>query len=242
MILEPVYEVGLKTVDDIAAIVSLVNEYSLTRLSIRHKDEGCNEIEIAQQLRMALPKTRITLHLSLRNLGDARLEDWLKKAQRCNPDELLAVSGNPRAKADVIVRWSELQEARIPLSCAHSCFESERLVAKLALPELQAIWLQITDDFDALKRTIETIRHLAPNIEVRGSLLLPNPSVRARLKFRMWHGVKLSQAYLDNQISAESQTEHLAELFRQSNVRPLVVALPFNSHLLQQAGRYLINT
>ena len=237
--MQPIYEVSLARPEDVSAAAGRIRMFGIDRISLTHKTAGTGGLELARLLREALPTVDVALHLSLRNLGACPLSEWLAVAAGCAPQELLVLSGNPRPKADLLSRWPELPQLGYRLACSHTCGETQRLSSKLALPGPQAVCLQITDDCEALRAACLAIRSARPDLEIRGCLLIPNPSIRARLRFRNWHGVQLSTKYLDDQLYAEYQTERLVGLYRELNVRPFVEAIPFNDLAVVASLNYL---
>ena len=240
--MEPIYELQLTSVEDVARAAGLISAFDIGRVSIPHKRKDREELCWARMLHEKLPNIRMNVHLSLRNLEPESLGIWIDTVRTVNPDELLVVSGNPRPKADIFSRWPELEGSGIPLTCSHTCDRPERLTDKLSLPGLQAICLQITDDESALRQTCSAIQAAKPDLEIRSCLLIPNPQMRARLKFRPWHGLRLSDQYLDDQLYAERQTGRLIALYEELGIRPFVEAIPFGESGLTAADLAIHNS
>lgn len=106
--------------------------------------------------------------------------------------------------------------------------ERERLERKLASGLVGGVWMQIGSDVEALERGIESVRALDPKVEVYGSVFLPSKQLLARMKFRPWAGVFLSEKYLESVEAAEEITRQQLDVFARHGVTPLIES-PINS-------------
>ncbi|KAA8499622.1 hypothetical protein FVE85_7207 [Porphyridium purpureum] len=107
--------------------------------------------------------------------------------------------------------------------------ESESLARKLE--HVQSVWLQFGTDVEALRRGLESLRTLVlqvqrpescGSIEIYGSLFVPTPSWRAKMRFRCWAGVLLSPDYLSDQARAEQITQDILDVYYDFGVVPLI--------------------
>jgi 5,10-methylenetetrahydrofolate reductase len=84
--------------------------------------------------------------------------------------------------------------------------EFERLEKKMRGGLVCGVWFQIGSDVEKLERGLERVRDLAPDAEIYGSVFLPSKQLLARMKFRPWAGVFLSDEYLSSVERAEEIT------------------------------------
>ena len=84
--------------------------------------------------------------------------------------------------------------------------EFERLEKKMRGGLVRGVWFQIGSDVEKLERALERVRDLAPDAEIYGSVFLPSKQLLARMKFRPWAGVFLSDEYLSSVERAEEIT------------------------------------
>lgn len=106
--------------------------------------------------------------------------------------------------------------------------ERERLERKLASGLVGGVWMQIGSDADALEAGIASVRALDPDVEMYGSVFLPSKQLLARMKFRPWAGVFLSEKYLGSVEAAEEITRQQLDVFARHGVTPLIES-PINS-------------
>jgi hypothetical protein len=108
--------------------------------------------------------------------------------------------------------------------------ELSRLQRKLATGLVSRVYLQMGSDLPLLRHHLgalqaEFARLRAVGAEVPrvyGSVFLPSKQLLARMRFRPWSGVFLSEGYLGSVEGAERVTRELLAVYREHGVVPLV--------------------
>lgn len=101
--------------------------------------------------------------------------------------------------------------------------ENDRLAKKLGTELVRSVWFQIGSDVDALDRGLARVREMAPDdVELFCSVWIPTKQLLARMKFRPWRGVFLSDEYLSSVENAEKITREQMRLFAKYGANVLV--------------------
>ena len=80
---------------------------------------------------------------------------------------------------------------------------------------------------------------LTHNVRIIGSLFIPSPSLLARMRFRPWNGVFLSDRYLSAVPEADAITAQILALYARHDVEPLVETAVTNSKEFDRVWRLL---
>ena len=101
--------------------------------------------------------------------------------------------------------------------------ENDRLAKKLGTELVRSVWFQIGSEVDALDRGLARVREMAPDdIELFCSVWIPTKQLLARMKFRPWKGVFLSDEYLSSVEKAEKITREQIQLCTKYGANVLV--------------------
>lgn len=114
--------------------------------------------------------------------------------------------------------------------------EVSRLNAKLATGMVSSIYLQFGSDMALLKEGLNEVQHAldtyeksstqkrknAKEIKVVGSVMIPSKVLLARMRFRPWNGVFLSETFLSDVPTAEKIVLEMLSTYRLFGVEPLV--------------------
>ncbi|KAG5189448.1 hypothetical protein JKP88DRAFT_301802 [Tribonema minus] len=106
--------------------------------------------------------------------------------------------------------------------------EKRRLQQKLQHTRIvTSVWLQFGSDPALLRRGLEHLRKetsTAPwrGVRVIGSVLVPSKQFLARMKFRPWNGLFLSEQFLNSVETAWAITEETVAVYREFGVEPIV--------------------
>ena len=195
-------------------------------------------------------RVRAIAHYSMKNnyLGNAearvrRVKSFAKGVASRGGDRALLVSGSGSRVSDTVEILRRLSSDRewkrergsfafdvafnpyFP-EAADLARERERLALKLKSNMVRGVWFQIGCDLNALEAGIESARAIAGDagteVELFGSVFLPTKSLLARMKFRPWAGVYLSEEYLSSVESAERITKAQLEVFARHGVTQLI--------------------
>lgn len=177
---------------------------------------------------------------------------FLSKAEQMGVAEILIISGSGDKKALNTVsclqmlRESENHATNVDIAVAFNPYfpdaknrsiEVDRLSAKLATGMVSTIYLQFGSDISLLKEGLTAInkalesygasdtklkRMNAKEIKVIGSVMIPSKQLLARMKFRPWNGVYLSENFLSGVTAAETIVLEMLDIYRDFNVEPLV--------------------
>lgn len=246
------WEVSLGSEDRVSRVAELVSEQGIITLNVAHRHNGLQELRHALKLKHLIPDLTLIPHLSVRRLSHGSLRHkgelctWFEEAQKLQPPHILIISGTPRSEFDSLwaLEASAACNVDLPFAVAYNPFlntpeEENRLQVKLSDPRVKAVYLQIGENPATLLSASKLIRELRPDVTVFGCLLLPTKFIRHHLQNTSWHGVTLSQDYLNYPIYAWEITHVIARLFRQHNIVPLIEGLPFDSQTFNEYERFL---
>lgn len=177
---------------------------------------------------------------------------FLTKAEQMGVAEILIISGSGDKKALNTVsclqmlRESENHRTNVDIAVAFNPYfpdaknrsvEVDRLSAKLATGMVSTIYLQFGSDTSLLKEGLAAInkaleiygssddsskRKNCKEIKVIGSVMIPSKQLLARMKFRPWNGVYLSETFLGGVTAAEVIVLEMLNIYRDFGVEPLV--------------------
>lgn len=177
---------------------------------------------------------------------------FLSKAEEMGVAEILVISGSGDKKALNTVsclqmlRESENHATSVDIAVAFNPYfpdaknrsvEVDRLSAKLATGMVSTIYLQFGSDISLLKEGLTAInkalesygasenslkRTNSKEIKVIGSVMIPSKQLLARMKFRPWNGVYLSETFLGGVTAAEVIVLEMLGIYKDFGVEPLV--------------------
>ena len=157
------------------------------------------------------------------------------------PRQLLLVSGSGQRKFDTVQCLKSLPQEHsdaIGIGVAFNPYipdraqrehERARLRLKVGTGRVSAIWLQLGSDLELLAdglQFLETLtaerRDAAMPLRLYGSVFVPSRQLLARMKFRPWNGVYLSEHYLSSVEGAEEVTRAAVALYAVHGVEVFV--------------------
>jgi hypothetical protein len=177
---------------------------------------------------------------------------FLSKAEQMGVAEILVISGSGDKKALNTVsclqmlRESENHATNVNIAVAFNPYfpddknrsvEVDRLSAKLATGMVSTIYLQFGSDTSLLKEGLIAINKALESygasddklkranfkeVKVIGSVMIPSKQLLARMKFRPWNGVYLSETFLGGVPAAEGIVLEMLDIYRDFGVEPLV--------------------
>lgn len=120
--------------------------------------------------------------------------------------------------------------------------EDKRLADKLSTGLVTSVWLQFGSDVIALERSLKRFKEkyqnsmetsnsdksnseeakLGGGAKLIGSIMVPSKQLLARMKFRPWNGVFLSDEFLSSTDVALSIVHKLVQIYKQYGVEPLI--------------------
>lgn len=115
--------------------------------------------------------------------------------------------------------------------------EIDRLASKLSTGMVQTIYLQFGSDTALLREGVQVIKNAlakhykefegksrggCKNIKVVGSIMIPSKVLLARMKFRPWNGVFLSDLFLGDVSDAEMIVREILDIYSKNDVEVLV--------------------
>lgn len=193
-------------------------------LNIPHKDKQSDPLEAVRALGTVLPPQvmrEVVPHYSLKfGFGGSPAKTLAQFETFCEgmtqlespPRQVLLVSGAGSRKFDSVelLRAMTLPRSAAPeIGVAFNPFfperaarerERARMRLKLGTGRVSAVWLQIGSDVDLLRDALGFLESLATerssSFRIYGSIFIPSRQLLARMKFRPWNGVFLSEEYL----------------------------------------------
>lgn len=243
-------ELFVKSATELLSSVSFLTSYPLfTNFNIPNKVKSDDTFSTARLIRDQFQNMPLDVctHYSLkynscRNCDDTFLlfEEYITNAQDSGISKVLLISGGGEKKKanslkclqylqgkkfDTTVYNVEIGVAFNPYFANEELMEMEkqRLKDKVSTGLVSHIWLQFGSDSVALRRSLLFLQNLeGGDIKIFGSVMMPSAVLLARMKFRPWSGVFLSERFLSSVDEAVTITREILEVYREFNVEPLV--------------------
>ena len=176
---------------------------------------------------------------------------FLTKAEEIGVKEVMIISGSGDKKALNTVsclqmlRDSDKHSTPIEFGVAFNPYfpdakmramEVDRLHAKLSTGMVSTVYLQFGSDTNLLEEGLKEIQNAISSyensatlkkdslkkIKVSGSVMIPSKVLLARMKFRPWNGVFLSELFLSEVPAAEKIVLKILSIYKTFGVEPLV--------------------
>lgn len=166
-------------------------------------------------------------HLGKLELITKDLDSYLEGIKKnINIKELLIVSGSSRGVVDSIAMLDYLDSIKntIEVGVAYNCCiedqdeENTRLTQKLKHEFVKSVYIQITDNLEAIERGIKFIKSIRKEVVIAVCMIKPSKSLLNSMKLRPWKGVKLSSEFLNNIEKAQSINTLNARQLTKNNV------------------------
>jgi hypothetical protein len=225
-----------------SAVPSIFNRFNLA-----NKVKNDNLLASAKNIINIMPAANVCVHYSLKYNTQKSVEQsfsyfngFLSKAEQMGVAEILVISGSGDKKAlNTVSCLQMLQESENPYfpDAKNRSIEVDRLSAKLATGMVSTIYLQFGSDISLLKEGLLAInkalesygasdsklkRRDSKEVKVIGSVMIPSKQLLARMKFRPWNGVYLSETFLGGVTAAEGIVLEILDIYRDFGVEPLV--------------------
>lgn len=226
--------------------------------NIPNKQRDENLLPFAAQIKTIIPQSNVCLHYSLKNnkakgLSEAtdKFINFISRAKGNGVDEILLVSGSGEKRAvNAVTCLQSLQRnqytlpAEMQLSVAFNPYfsnlesyasEKERLLQKLDTGYVSLIYLQFGSNVDMLRQSLEWLDELRRSnaipstVKIYGSVFLPSKQLLARMKFRPWKGLLLTEEFLSDVPSAEAIVGDILLLYERYGVE-VIVETAFQNH------------
>jgi len=224
----------------------------LLGLNVPNKKPGEPLVEWAEALHQELPNVDLCVHYSLkhqRSQGEDAVEKFVgfcQKAESVGVARILLVTGprGPRKDTPHVLeklarsprRQSALGSVRLGVAF-NACLPTEqerveeqrRLVRILKTGLVKDVWLNLGSDVRLLEEGISFVRAAAAefmdsssDVQILGSVLLPNPAQLKQMRERPWGGVHLGEEYLSSLAGMKRCTQSILKLYGSEGVQPLV--------------------
>ena len=205
-----------------------IKDVSKIKINTNKLPEGCaihltDKVDNASPFMIApyLLDNPLTITFALRNhyhLGKVEMItkdlDMYLEGIKNNPNikELLIVSGSNRGVVDSIAMLDYLGsiDNKTEIGVAYNCQledmieENARLALKLKHKFVKSVYIQITDNLEAIEKGIKHIKSIRKGIKIAVCMIKPSNSLLNSMKLRPWKGVKLSPEFLNSIDRAQS--------------------------------------
>ena len=220
---------------------------AVTRVNLPNKDKGDDIISWVDAVRECGETIDCVPHFSMKNNYERdstraaeRLKRFASALRERKIDRCLLVSGSGSRVNDSVEMLRRLGMDRA-WKREHSSFrfdvafnpyfpetkdlehEYDRLDRKVRTGLVRGVWFQIGTDLDALESGLTRVRKMVgPDVDIFCSVWLPSKQLLARMKFRPWAGVFLSEEYLGSVKRAEDITVSQLEIFARHGATALI--------------------
>lgn len=156
--------------------------------------------------------------------------DFLQELSHIHIPEILLVSGVPKPQYNSLSLLTDItpfyKNTYPRIAVAYNPFlqgidledENTRLIAKVQTGILSSIYLQIGINTDTIRKAVEYIRYLQPNLAIYISLMNPSPVRLAQFRFRPWKGIFLPPEYTNSSDKAQEINQSLYQLAKELNI------------------------
>ena len=243
-------EILPSTPDKYAEVLALLQKYEVQAVSIPDKSSKVDNLHFAAYLRTHFT-CEVTVHYSLvhhynRDIHriTQEFDAYVRRSLDLGISRILVVSGSA-LRRHTVVELLELYEqpAALQLFAAFNPYlpdvTRELARAKRKLPYVQGLYLQVGEDIDTLRNSLNRLRPLLDNHDLYGCLLYPTLQFQTRFRFRPWKGVFLSPEYLRDLNYARKIYQNYARTYRDLAVTPLLELFPLQEKSLQNALKNL---
>lgn len=239
-------EVTVRDMGEVEEIARFLTAQRISQVNINHVRADVNPVDVAKELSAKVPGLDLVLHLSVKHyargsidVARAEFRRAVEEAKRIPAKHLLIVSGHPRQTFETTDALRVIQEQGlakgVDVFCAYNPFfdparqrdENERLRQKMTYPFVNGICLQIGMDTEKLKKAVEYIRSIRPEIVLYGEIPVPTDATLQRLKLAALYGVFLPNCYFLSAETAEEMTKSLLSAYAEHRIEPVL----FSAHL-----------
>jgi len=222
------------------------NVLKIVSFNIPNKAKGDSLMQSIKYLKQQCPSSDVCVHYSLK-FNSAKSEEYTvenfvtfcEQADALRCDSVLLVSGGgPKKKVNSLTCLQSLKVRgfvpKLKIGVAFNPYfpdeesrqiEEDRLRLKFATGLVSHVWLQFGSDVDRLKKAmkfLDTLKLRESGVHIVGSMFVPSKVFLARMKFRPWNGVFLSDSFLGDVDTATSIVRNIADVYREYNVEILV--------------------
>mmetsp|Transcript_25301 Transcript_25301/g.39983 ORF Transcript_25301/g.39983 Transcript_25301/m.39983 type:complete len:332 (+) Transcript_25301:79-1074(+) len=215
-------------------------------LNVPNKKPGEPLLEWAETLRHELPHIEICVHYSLKHQRGKNdtvdmFHEFCQRATSLGIARVLLVTGPRGPRLDAVQVLEEISRRQLSLGTLkigvafNACLPSEeerreeqqRLIRKLNTGIVQEVWLNCGDNIELLDIGISFVRAAsasvnATQIQLFGSVLLPNPAQLQQMRDRPWGGVHFSREYLSSLEEMDRCTRNVLQLYGVKGIQPIV--------------------
>ena len=237
------FELGVKSLDQIQPIYELIEKYKITDISLPDKPLWLSNLKLAETLLSKNSELQITLNFAIMHHYSRKVDfyglfdDYVASANKIGINKFLVISGSEKKKIDSVELFSKITDKYQDnqFYCAYNPYlsgsdlelENQRLIQKLDTGAISGIYLQIGTDISKLQAGLDFIYSLNPSVQVFSCLMIPNATVLNSLRFRPWKGVYLDNQFISDIDFATQRTLEILQMYRKSGVIPLVEIMPF---------------
>lgn len=236
------YEITIKQYSDIDLIIKTLKAKNIKKISLTQKGTIINNIEVARLLKEKIPDLDISITFSIihnysKNNQEIkqRFLTLLEQAKKIKINKILLVSGSPRklySSTELLSDIKFIDTSSLKIYCAFNPFltgpqgedEYKRLMHKISTKKVSGIYIQLGDDLEKLRKGLNFLAVKAKELEINGSILIPNQSMLNKLKFRPWNGVRYSQKYINNLKFAQEKTKELQKIYKSRKIELLIIS------------------
>lgn len=193
------------------------------------------------------PGSDVCLHYSLKNHPCKRMDDasqqfitFMQEAKDAGAKEILLVSGSGAKRAinavtllQYLARYSIPLPEGVRIAVAFNPYyttetekqaEIKRLLEKLESKLVQVIYLQFGTNVEMLRESLQFLNEHVDRkqVVILGSTFLPSKQLIARMKFRPWAGLMLSEEFLSSVEEGEGIINQMLDLYEEFQVVPIV--------------------
>ncbi len=230
-----IYELMIK--DFTPQLQSQLSHLGNATVSLPNKSKDIPILDIIHRIQDINPDLTIIPYYSCKyhqnktpNQTLQKFIDVLQDLSHIHIPEILLVSGVPKPNYNslsMLENITPLYKAEYPnIAVAYNPFlqgidledENTRLNAKIKTGIISSIYLQIGINTDTIRKAVEYIRYLQPNLAIYISIMNANPARLAQFRFRPWKGVFLPPEYTNSADNAQKINQSLYQLAKELNI------------------------
>ena len=215
--------------------------------NIPNKVKHENILPFTSTILSHFPQADVCLHYSLKNHPCKRMDDasqefikFVNDAKEVGAKEVLLISGSGAKRAInavTLLQYLDKYALSLPegmkIGVAFNPYytseeekqaEYQRLVDKLNTNLVNIVYLQFGTNVEMLKEALEFLQQNVNREKhiIYGSTFLPSKQLIARMKFRPWAGLMLSDEFLTSVEEAEKIVNEMLEIYDKFQVIPII--------------------
>lgn len=232
-----IHEIPISTLSFAPSLQSLLMGLMDATISLPNKSKDIAIIDVITKIQETNSNLSIIPYYSLKFHPSQTLDEtvqeflsFLEQLALLPISEVLLISGVPKPRYNSVNMLQNIQSIyrhnHPRIAVAYNPFlireeldqENTRLRQKLETSIVSSVYFQIGINTNTIRKAVEYIRYLQPNLAIYISLMNPSPVRLAQFRYRPWKGVFLPHEYISSPQEAQHINTQLYLLAEELNI------------------------